>query len=186
MAEKVYYPIGEQDFRALRNDGCLYVDKTGFIRKIIESKEKYFFLSRPRRFGKSLFLSTLQYFFEGERSLFKGLEVDFSDWGWEKFPVIRLDLNTERYEAQGQLEITLESRFNKWELEYGVREKGENLSARLRNIIEAAHSFTGKPVVILVDEYDKPLVNNLNRDENFLQACILISKAVPSISALSF
>ena len=167
MAEKVYYPIGEQDFRALRNDGCLYVDKTGFIRKIIESKEKYFFLSRPRRFGKSLFLSTLQYFFEGERSLFKGLEVDFSDWGWEKFPVIRLDLNTERYEAQGQLEITLESRFNKWELEYGVREKGENLSARLRNIIEAAHSFTGKPVVILVDEYDKPLVNNLNRDENF-------------------
>lgn len=167
MAEKVYYPIGEQDFRALRNDGCLYVDKTGFIRKIIESKEKYFFLSRPRRFGKSLFLSTLQYFFEGERSLFKGLDVDFSDWGWEKFPVIRLDLNTDRYEVQGQLEITLESRFNKWELEYGVREKGENLSARLRNIIEAAHSFTGKPVVILVDEYDKPLVNNLNRDENF-------------------
>jgi len=167
MTERVYYPIGEQDFRELRTDGCLYVDKTGFIRKIVESREKYFFLSRPRRFGKSLFLSTLRYFFEGERNLFRGLDVDSSDWNWEKYPVIRLDLNTERYEGPGKLEATLDSRFNKWEEEYGVKEKTETLPARFRNIIEAAHSFTGKPVVILVDEYDKPLVSNLSRDDDF-------------------
>lgn len=124
MAEKVYYPIGEQNFRALRNDGCLYVDKTGFIRKIIESKEKYFFLSRPRRFGKSLFLSTLQYFFEGERSLFKGLEVDSSDWGWEKFPVIRLDLKPTDMRPRVNLKSHLKAVSINGSWNMGLRRKG--------------------------------------------------------------
>ena len=92
MAQRVRYPIGEQSFEQLRKRDCLYVDKTRFIDQIIENGGKYYFLGRPRRFGKSLFLDTLKCFFEGKRHLFEGLYADSMEWDWEPYPVLKLDL----------------------------------------------------------------------------------------------
>ncbi len=167
MSTTDLYAIGQQDFRNLRKDDAVYVDKTAFVYKLARSKVKYFFLARPRRFGKSLFLSTLRYFYEGERELFKGLYIDSCDWDWERYPVLRLDLNTDRYDEKGLLDGVLNNQFIKWEELYKVKVVEESLSARFQNIIAAAHKMTGKEVVVLVDEYDKPLVGNLNNDENF-------------------
>lgn len=167
MEKIIKYPIGEQSFEWLRKEGCVYVDKTGFISKMILSGNKYYFLGRPRRFGKSLFLSTLQCFFEGKREFFKGLAVDNLDWDWTPYPVLHIDLNTRRYEKIGQLDSSLDLTFKEWESKYDVKQRSDNLSDRFRLIIEAAHKITGRPVVILVDEYDKPLVGNLNEKENF-------------------
>ncbi|MDE6379778.1 MAG: ATP-binding protein [Muribaculaceae bacterium] len=161
------YPIGQQDFKKLRENGSVYVDKTYFIEKIACNSSMYFFLARPRRFGKSLFLSTLQYFFEGQRDLFKDLYIDSIDWEWKKHPVLRLDLNVEKYTERGMLDSVLDNYFKVWEKQYGVKFIAETLSARFANIIKAAHESTGLGVVVLVDEYDKPLVGNLNNDENF-------------------
>lgn len=165
MDDSYRYPIGQQDFKTLRQDSAIYVDKTSFVEKIARDKSKFFFLARPRRFGKSLFLSTLRYFFEGRRELFKGLYIDSSDWDWAEYPVLRLDLNTQRYEDKGQLDSLLNNVFRKWESDYDVVVNDSSPSIRFQNIIEAAHKKTGRQVVILVDEYDKPLISNLNHEE---------------------
>lgn len=110
---------------------------------------------------------TLRYFYEGRRELFKGLCIDSVDWDWQKYPVLRLDLNTEKYKEPGLLDEVLNNYFRNWEREYGVEVIADSLSVRFRNIIETAHEKTGRKVVILVDEYDKPLVSNLNDDVNF-------------------
>ncbi|MDE6770116.1 MAG: ATP-binding protein [Muribaculaceae bacterium] len=167
MEKKEKYGVGQQDFRVLRTRDCVYVDKTKYIEKIVHSGSQYYFLARPRRFGKSLFLSTLQYFFEGRRELFKGLYIDGTDWDWKSYPVLRLDLNMERYAEPGKLDDVLDNVFRGWEAKYGVICKDTNPPQRFRSIIEAVHDKTGMPVVILVDEYDKPLVSNLNREENY-------------------
>ncbi len=161
------YPIGQQDFKQLRTNGLIYVDKTSFIEKLIMTKGQYYFLARPRRFGKSLFLSTLKYFFRGERELFKGLFIDSMNWEWEKYPVLHLDFNTSRYQSPGMLEPVLDRLFRNWEEEYDVDVKDSDYSQRFSTIIKTAHERTGLPVVILVDEYDKPLVGNLNDTEIF-------------------
>lgn len=167
MAEKkVKYPTGDQDFRSLREGGFLYVDKTRYIEDIVEGN-KYYFLARPRRFGKSLFLSTLRYFFEGRRELFKGLYIDSIGCDWKPYPVLHLDLNINKYEEQGRLDSILDNLFREWEAKYEVDEKAGDLSSRFRNIIKTAHKMTGRRVVILVDEYDKPLVGNLHKDDKF-------------------
>lgn len=160
------YPIGQQNFKQLRTNGFIYVDKTLFIEELIKMKGQYYFLARPRRFGKSLFLSTLQYFFRGDRELFKGLYIDSMNWRWEKYPVLHLDLNTNRYQTPGMLEPVLDRLFRNWEEEYEVEVKDSDYSQRFATIIAAAHRKTGLPVVILVDEYDKPLVGNLNNSGN--------------------
>lgn len=167
MEEIVKYPIGQQSFETLRRQGCVYVDKTPFIMKMVESGAQYYFLARPRRFGKSLFLSTLQCFFEGKRDLFKGLAIDNLDWEWEPYPVLRIDLNISRYENIGYLDDILDNQFKKWEEDFDVSDISVNLAQRFSRIIEAAHKQTGRQVVILVDEYDKPLVGNLNERDNF-------------------
>ena len=164
--KKVKYAIGQQDFKSLRENGFLYVDKTKYIEKLVDGSQS-FFLARPRRFGKSLFLSTLRYFFEGRRELFKGLYIDSSDWKWEPYPVLYLDLNTDKFAEPGILDGVLDNLFNEWEARYDIQEKAENLSTRFRNIIKAAHEKTGRQVVILVDEYDKPLTGNLRKSDNF-------------------
>ncbi len=161
-----YYPIGQQDFKTLRAGESLYIDKTYFVDKIAHSEARYYFLARPRRFGKSLFLSTLQYFFEGKRELFKGLYIDSTDWDWEPYPVLRLDLNSDSYDNLGILDGVLDNLFRKWEKKYDIDVKDSEYSQRFKTIIEAAHEKTGKQVVILVDEYDKPLVANINKKEH--------------------
>ena len=169
MAQIIRYPIGQQDFKTLRDRDCVYVDKTPFIRELVDNGGQYFFLARPRRFGKSLFLSTLEYFFRGERDLFKGLDVDTADWDWqwEEYPVLRLDLNTDRYAEPGQLDGVLDNLLRGWEKRYGITPEDTQFSQRFKTVIETAHKKTGKKVVILVDEYDKPLVGNLNKPEAF-------------------
>ncbi|MDE6683225.1 MAG: AAA family ATPase, partial [Muribaculaceae bacterium] len=167
MANRIKYPIGQQDFKTLRMRDCVYVDKTRFIEKIVHEGSQYYFLARPRRFGKSLFLSTLQYFFEGQRELFKGLYVDSINWRWEKYPVLHLDLNTSRYDDPGMLKGALDRIFRNWEEQYDVEVKDTDYSQRFATIIKSAHEKTGMPVVILVDEYDKPLVGNLSNNDNF-------------------
>lgn len=167
MGKNLKYGIGEQDFRLLREAGCVYIDKTQYIENIITSGSKYYFLARPRRFGKSLFLSTLQYFFEGRRELFKGLKIDSYDWDWVEYAVLRLDLNVNKYEELGLLDSILDNIFNKWEDKYEIKVKANDHSSRFHNIIEAAHKKTGREVVILVDEYDKPLIGNLNKSKHF-------------------
>ncbi len=166
METEVKYPIGQQDFMILRERGLLYVDKTMYIRRIIDDGSQYFFLARPRRFGKSLFLSTLRYFFEGRRELFRGLYIDSTDWDWEAYPVLRLDLNTDKFADPHTLDDVLDRLFTEWERRYGVEVRETPLSQRFSSIIEAAHAKTGRRVVILVDEYDKPLVGNLNEEAN--------------------
>lgn len=167
MDDSRRYPIGQQNFRELRESGSYYIDKTAFLEKIVRNGTRYWFLARPRRFGKSLFLSTLHYFFEGRRELFRGLYIDTVDWDWAEYPVLRLDLNPNRYDAPGLLEGVLDNAFREWEQKYGVDVKDEEYSQRFKTIIKAAHEKTGRQVVILVDEYDKPLVNNINSDEKF-------------------
>lgn len=97
MEGRDIYPIGQQDFKVLRENEALYIDKTQFIDKIVTSKSQYYFLARPRRFGKSLFLSTLKYFFEGERELFKGLYIDSTDWIWDSYPVQNFFQNNQNF-----------------------------------------------------------------------------------------
>ncbi|MDE6342078.1 MAG: ATP-binding protein [Muribaculaceae bacterium] len=167
MESAANYAIGQQDFKVLREGGALYIDKTFFIEKIVRSQSMYYFLARPRRFGKSLFLSALRYFFEGRRDLFKGLHIDTADWDWQPYPVLYIDLNTDRYAGPGMLDGVLDRLFREWEEKYDVNVMDEGYSQRFATIIKAAHEKTGRRVVILVDEYDKPLVGNLNNDASF-------------------
>ena len=162
----IKYPIGEQSFELLRKDGNLYVDKTKYIETILNGS-KYYFLGRPRRFGKSLFLSTLKCFFEGKRELFKGLYADTMDWDWEEYPVLHLDLNTLKYKSIQDLDSLFDLQMRKWEEKYGI-DTGETIhSLRFGELLRLISEKTGKTVVILVDEYDKPLVNNIDNPELF-------------------
>ncbi len=167
MNRPVKYPVGQQSFEQIREGGYLYVDKTRYIEMIISSGNQYYFLGRPRRFGKSLFLATLKCFFEGKRDLFKDLYIDSIDWEWEPYPVLLFDLNIPDYKVDGEFEQLLENQIRKWETAYGVIPKEGSHSVRFQDIIEAAYRKTGKRVVILVDEYDKPLVNSLDNRERF-------------------
>ncbi len=162
----IRYPIGEQSFKVLREGGFLYVDKTEYIEKIVNGSQ-YYFLGRPRRFGKSLFLSTLKCFFEGRRELFKGLYIDSTDWKWEPYPVLYLDLNTSGYQEENNLEILIENYLQIEENRYGIVPTQKDHTVRMGNLIRIMYEKTGKGVVILVDEYDKALVNNIHNPEQF-------------------
>lgn len=167
MENMVRYPVGVQSFKTIRERDCLYVDKTRFLEKIINNGGQYFFLSRPRRFGKSLFLSTMKCFFEGKRELFKNLYIDTIKWDWDTHPVFYLDFNIESYATKETLDQILENHLAGWEKEYDVKPEIDNFSVRFGNVLRAAYSKTGKRVVVLIDEYDKPLVNSLNDKSNF-------------------
>jgi len=151
-------PIGVQDFESLKKDGYLYVDKTESIYRLITTG-RYYFLSRPRRFGKSLLISTLKAIFEGKRELFKGLAIDGKeDFTWEKHPVLHLDLNTNEYNSKEKLENVLNTALTAWEEQYGKNPTAVDFGPRLENVIRSAALKTGHRVAILVDEYDKPML----------------------------
>ncbi len=166
MAKEPRYAVGEQSFKVLREDGFLYVDKTKFIKKIVGGSQ-YYFLGRPRRFGKSLFLSTLKFFFEGRRELFKGLYADTMDWDWAPYPVLHIALNMWDYTKPGSLVEAFNAHLIDWEKRYGVTTILDDISSRFREVIKKAYEVTGKRVVILVDEYDNPLVDTLDNPELF-------------------
>jgi len=158
------YPIGIQDFESLRKDGYSYVDKTALIYNLA-AEGRYYFLSRPRRFGKSLLVSTLSAYFEGKRELFDGLAIATLEKEWVKRPVLHLDLNTADYRQPGSLVSLLNNYLLKWEKQYGKGEGEDTLPLRFLGVIERAAEQTGHRVAILVDEYDKPLLHTLDNPE---------------------
>jgi len=158
------YPIGIQDFESLRTNDYTYVDKTSLIYKLA-NEGKYYFLSRPRRFGKSLLVSTLSAYFSGKRELFKGLEIEQLEKDWKKYPVMHLDLNTDKYDSKEVLEQRLNLFLSDWEEDYGRNINEVTLSQRFEGIIKRIAIKEGMPVVILVDEYDKPMLQAISNKE---------------------
>lgn len=157
------YPIGEQSFLCIREDRQLYVDKTQYIPRLL--KGKYYFLSRPRRFGKSLLISTLEHFFLGHKDLFQNLAVENYPWDWQPFPVIRLDFAGEDFTVEGNLEKFLSSIFKEYEAKYSIpRDPEATLARRFSTIIRKANEVTGKKAVILIDEYEKPILDTLDNE----------------------
>ena len=151
------YPIGVQNFEKIRHDGFLYIDKTEFIYKLV-NESSYYFLSRPRRFGKSLLISTLEAYFQGKKELFKGLAIDAIEKEWTARPVLHIDLNIERYNKAENLHDILNYSLCRWEKLYGSDPSESSLPLRFAGIVRRAHEQTGHRVAILVDEYDKPLL----------------------------
>lgn len=162
--QKIRYPIGVQSFEGLIKDGYTYVDKTDYIRRLVEDG-KIFFLGRPRRFGKSLFLSTLHAFFEGKRELFKGLAIDsWDEWDWEEYPVIHIDLNAKNYTYKESLQERINAQLIDYEATYDVTAPDTSIDGRFGAIIKKAYEMTGRRVAVLIDEYDKPILDNLHDD----------------------
>lgn len=158
------FPIGLQDFQGLREDGYLYIDKTKFIHELA-TNGKYYFLSRPRRFGKSLLLTTIEAYFLGKKELFKGLALERLESEWTVHPVFHLDLNTGKYTTPEALTSNLDWYFSQWEKTYRLTANDMPLSDRFKNIISQACAQTGQKVVILIDEYDKPLLEAISDED---------------------
>ena len=157
------YPIGIQNFGEIRRDGYAYVDKTALMYKLV-SEGKYYFLSRPRRFGKSLFLSTLEAYFDGQKELFEGLAVSGLEKEWVKHPILHLDLNAAKYDDIEALNDILNVALSYWETLYGKSDVETTFSTRFMGVISRAFEKTGLRVVILVDEYDKPMLQAIGNE----------------------
>ncbi|MCI7183862.1 MAG: ATP-binding protein [Prevotella sp.] len=158
------YPIGIQDFVKLRQGGFAYVDKTKFVYKLAD-EGSYYFLSRPRRFGKSLFLSTLEAYFHGRKELFEGLAIYDMEKEWKSHPIFYIDLNTANFRDENSLYEVLNSHVSVWEEMYGAREYETTLALRFKGVIARAAEKGGRGVVILIDEYDKPILQTLRNQE---------------------
>jgi len=157
-------PLGIQDFEKLRKEGCLYVDKTILLYNLTRTNSP-FFLSRPRRFGKSLFLSTLKVFFLGKKELFKGLKINDLETDWIEYPVIYLDFSKTFYENIQSIYDVLDNLLSEYENELNIKELPSQFSIRFENIIKGLKNKTKKNVVVLVDEYDKPLLDTIDNPD---------------------
>ena len=166
MAQKL--PIGIQGFIGLRNDEYLYVDKTEYIYRLKQSG-KQFFLSRPRRFGKSLLISAMKAYWEGRKDLFNGLkiaELESSNHdAWKKYPVFCFDFNGQNYKTEGALESILDEYLRRWETEYSISASNASIGERFRNLLIKAKDNTGLRCVVLVDEYDSPIIDSIENAE---------------------
>lgn len=153
------YPIGIQNFEELRNRNCVYVDKTELVYKLTNTDKVYFF-SRPRRFGKSLLVSTLEAYFLGKRELFKGLAMEHLEKDWTVYPVLHVDFSLTKYTTLFDLQEQLNLFLSRWEKIYGKNDVEETSAARLQGIIRRAYEQTGRQVAVLIDEYDAPLLDS--------------------------
>ena len=180
MAAKRKYPVGIQSFESLRKDGYLYIDKTPLIYKMITEGKPYF-LSRPRRFGKSLLVSTLAAVFEGRRDLFEaftteqGIEqpqlfIATTDWKWVKYPVLRFDFSAGDLSTIEQLDTLIDFTLGTYEKQYGISQETKDANVRMVNLMRKLHEQTGKRVVVLVDEYDNFILHSLGNAEKVTQA----------------
>ena len=165
------YPIGIQTFSKIRETGCVYVDKTAYIHAMTHCGAGTLFLSRPRRFGKSLLISTMQAYFEGRRELFEGLAVEGLETAWERHPVLRFDMSSVKSTDHDVFCDELSRLLRLYELAYGCCGEGEPFSSRVDALIKAAHDRSGTGVVLLVDEYDAPLLSVLHMPEQFERCC---------------
>ena len=159
------YPVGRQDFAEIRTEGnFLYIDKTEYVYRMTHSSAKFTFLSRPRRFGKSLLVSTLHSYFDGRRELFKGLAIEALEKDWTVHPVLHFDMSMAKHMEKEQLESMLNLQLLKYENIYGKVEAETGLNDRLAGIIQRACTQTGQKVVVLIDEYDAPLLDVVHED----------------------
>ena len=154
------YPIGIQSFDQIIGDGYVYVDKTGLIYQLVKGG-KIYFLSRPRRFGKSLLVSTLKCYFQGRKELFKGLAIDKLETEWAEYPVFHIDFSQTDFLNPNLLEEKLEENISAWEQIYGKGEFAFSLGSRFAYVLKQAHKQSGRRCVVLIDEYDKPVVDAL-------------------------
>lgn len=167
MAQK--YPLGIQTFSDIIENGYIYIDKSSLVYQLASSR-KYIFLSRPRRFGKSLLLSTIDAYFSGRRELFRGLAIEQLEHKWESFPVLRIDLNNGNYsESTCELTDMLNNYLYQWESKYHLERQARELGTRFYNVLQGIFMKTGKKVVILIDEYDKPIIGTIEREKAALQ-----------------
>ena len=165
MAELKLFPIGMQDFAQIRNNGYYYVDKTDLVYKMTHTNRVYF-MSRPRRFGKSLLVSTLQCYFEGKKELFSGLAMEGLEKEWKSYPVFLMSFAGNKYITMQDLADTLNYKLSNWETKYGIQvAQTHDWGIRFERIIEAAYNKTGVEPVVLVDEYDAPLLDSMDNPE---------------------
>ena len=158
------YPIGIQNFESLRQDNYLYIDKTEMIYRLVKTG-RYYFLSRPRRFGKSLLLSTLEAYFMGKKELFEGLAIEKLEKDWIQYPVIHLDLNAKKFDTEEDLIRLVDRQLLIYEAKYGSSPADQTIDDRFFTLIRLAYEKTGQRVVILIDEYDKPMLQTLDNEE---------------------
>ena len=156
------YPVGVQNFEKLITEQYVYVDKTDLVYRL--AQQNVCFLSRPRRFGKSLLISTLEAYFSGKKYLFKGLKIDQLENEWTEYPVLRFDFARGNYKKAGELNQIIEEQLYDYEKLYGRDENYKTLSGRFLNLIKTAEEKTGRKVVVLIDEYDKPMLDVLGKD----------------------
>ena len=160
------YPVGTQTFSVLRENGFLYIDKTEYVYRMTHSDSNYLFLSRPRRFGKSLLVSTLHSYFEGRRELFQGLAIEKLETEWNRHPVLHFDMSMAKHVDKEQLESMLDFQLRAYETQYALKQDVSGLNNRLANLIRQACKQSGKQVVVLIDEYDAPLLDVVHEETN--------------------
>ena len=160
------YPVGVQSFSVLREMNYLYIDKTKYIADFRQKKMRYIFLSRPRRFGKSLFASTLAAYFEGRKELFEGLAIADYEKDWVKHPVLHFDLSGAKYMKPEGLKNYLANMLDDAEEPYGYKSDKADVNLRLTDLVRRAYKQTGQKVVVIIDEYDAPLLDVVHEKEN--------------------
>ncbi len=179
--EFIKYPVGYQDFKAIREEGFLYVDKTALIYRLVKTS-KYVFLSRPRRFGKSLLTSTLHYYFSGCKELFEGLAMEKLEADWIQYPVLHFDLGQVKEFTIEELREELHKMLTEYEDLYNVKTTG-NPGSRLNELIRSIYGKTGRPVALLIDEYDAPIMNVLHDKETLLEVRNVMRNFYTSLKA---
>ena len=157
------YPIGIQDFEKIVEDEYVYVDKTDLVYKLANEGHIYF-LSRPRRFGKSLLISTLKYYFQGRKDLFQGLAIDKLEKEWAEYPVFHISFGTANFTKPGTLDDVIDKYLSDAENDYLIRTKVKDYGLRFKDILKAAHKKAGRRAVVLIDEYYKPLLDVIDLD----------------------
>lgn len=158
------YPVGVQNFEKIRKEGYVYVDKTALIHRLVKLGT-YYFLSRPRRFGKSLLISTLEAYFSGKKHLFEGLAIEDLETEWNEYPILHFDLNAKKFDAVEDLYELVGRQLERYELQYETVAVDQSLDGRFYNLVMSIADRTHKRVVILVDEYDKPLLQTIGNSE---------------------
>lgn len=164
--QQKFYPVGIQTFSEIIGKNYLYIDKTGYVYRMTHSASKYMFLSRPRRFGKSLLASTLHSYFEGRKELFKGPVIEKLETEWMSYPVFHFDMSLAKHVDRERLESMLNIQLYRYEEIYGRLDGEVMLNDRLTGLIQRAYQQTGKQVVVLIDEYDAPLLDVMHEDKN--------------------
>ncbi|MDO4161085.1 MAG: AAA family ATPase, partial [Prevotellaceae bacterium] len=169
MEQQRNYPIGIQTFSKIRESNCIYIDKTECVYRMTHSRSSYMFLSRPRRFGKSLLTSTLHSYFSGKKELFKGLAIDKLETEWTEYPVLHFDMSTAKHVDKIRLIQEIEGKLCDYEHIYGRDESDININQRMEGLIKRAYNKTGRQVVVLIDEYDAPLLDVVHEETNLPQ-----------------